>query len=210
MVFWEAIQSPPGGHLMPIDFRNMQYSAVQIFSPASPQNACTCYTHFAVQRSTNFCKNACTCNTYFAVQCSTKNCIRAAQKPVLHTHAFRPHPSHPDNTIPTHAKQPIPAHQMNLQLIHRLFASNIRPRQVKRYEPLCGSCSRNGSYLFTCRGHQPMAGSPWTPSLWPPGPTVERPLETASEVMLPEAVSSLISPYLKQQIYTHDTTSFPS
>lgn len=55
--------------------------------------------------------------------------------------------------------QPNPAHQMNLHLIPRLFASNSRPRQVKRYEPLCGSCTPKGCDLLTCRGHPPLRGA---------------------------------------------------
>ena len=49
--------------------------------------------------------------------------------------------------------QPIPAHQTDLHLIPHPLASNHRPMQVKRYEPLCGSCTPKGCYLLTCRGH---------------------------------------------------------
>lgn len=134
---------------------------------------------------------------------SEKTCTAHACFPPLH-------PSHPDNTISAHAKQPIPAYQMNLHLIPNLLASNSRPRQVKRYEPLCGSCTPKGCYLLTCRGHPPLRGAfPLDP--FPASRAYgRRPLETVSGAMLSEAVSSLISPYLKQQISTPDTTIFPS
>ena len=107
--------------------------------------------------------------------------------------------------------QPIPAHQTDLHLIPHPLASNHRPMQVKRYEPLCGSCTPKGCYLLTCRGH-PLHSSAFPLDPFPASRPHGR--DAAQNGLRSDASESRFdpdfSPHLKQQIFPFEATYFPS